>query len=149
MGKWVHFFDQWIRFISAKSCSVDFPVSKLILNKYSQLVYETVILQNQYKAIQNLNLLYKKYHCLVETEKVFGLSNQCSIVNRIGLSTIEKKFGTRVRYAYIGRLCQRLTDFYKFYEKSYEPDFIWSSTYKSDYFRDEKIFIYNSRNPKV
>jgi hypothetical protein len=32
---------------------------------------------------------------------------------------------------------QRLTDFYKFYEKSYEPDFIWSSTYKSDYFRDE------------
>jgi hypothetical protein len=52
---------------------------------------------------------------------VFGLSNQCSIVNRINLSTIEKKFGTRVRYAYIGRLCQRLTDFYKFYEKSYDP----------------------------
>jgi hypothetical protein len=73
---------------------------------------------------------------------VFGLSNQCSIVNRINLSTIEKKFGTRVRYAYIGRLCQRLTDFYKFYEKSYEPDFIWSSTYKSDYFRDEKILVF-------
>jgi hypothetical protein len=46
-----------------------------------------------------------------------------------------------VRYAYIGRLCQRLTDFYKFYEKSYEADFIWSSTYKSDYFRDEKFGI--------
>jgi hypothetical protein len=73
---------------------------------------------------------------------VFGLSNQCSIVNRINLSTIEKKFGTRVRYAYIGRLCQRLTDFYKFYEKSYEPDFIWSSTYKSDYFRDEKFLVF-------
>jgi DNA-directed RNA polymerase beta' subunit len=34
-----HFSTNWIRFISAKSCSVDFPVSKLILNKY--LVYET------------------------------------------------------------------------------------------------------------
>jgi hypothetical protein len=130
----------------AKSCSVDFPVSKLILNKYSQLVYET---STKPVAIQNLNLLYKKYHCLVETEKVFGLSNQCSIVNRINLSTIEKKFGTRVRYA-IGRLCQRLTDFYKFYEKSYEPDFIWSSTYKSDYFRDENFGISKpGRNPKV
>jgi hypothetical protein len=41
MEKWVHFFDQLDPFISAKSCSVDFPVSKLILNKYSQLVYET------------------------------------------------------------------------------------------------------------
>jgi hypothetical protein len=52
---------------------------------------------------------------------VFGLSNQCSIVNRIGLSTIEKKFGTRVRYAYIGRLCQRLTDFTNFMKNLTNP----------------------------
>jgi hypothetical protein len=79
---------------------------------------------------------------------VFGLSNQCSIVNRIGLSTIEKKFGTLLRYAYIGRLCQRLTDFYKFYE-ILRTDFIWSSTYKSDYFRDEKILVFiNPETPR-
>jgi hypothetical protein len=53
-----------------------------------------------------------------------------------------------VRYAYIGRLCQRLTDFYKFYEKSYEPDFIWSSTYKSDYFRDKKILVFINPTPR-
>jgi hypothetical protein len=99
----------------AKSCSVDSPVSKLILNTPSWFM-------KKYKASRDSKFksLYKKYHCLVETEKVFGLSNQCSIVNRINL-TIEKKFGTRVRYAYIGRLCQRLTDFYKFYENLTSP----------------------------
>jgi len=132
------FRPNWIDFISAKSCSIiDLTVSKLILNKYSQLVYET---STKPVGIHNLSLLYKKYHCLLETEKVFGLSNQCSVVNRISLSTIEKKFKIRVRYAYRGRLCQRLTDFYKFYEKSYEPDLIWSSTYKSDSFRKVKNF---------
>jgi hypothetical protein len=55
--------------------------------------------QVQSQSKFNLNL-YKKIHCLVETEKVFGLSNQCSIVNRINLSTIEKKFGTRVLCLY-------------------------------------------------
>jgi hypothetical protein len=101
----------------------------------------------QYKAScdQNLNLLYKKY-CLVETEKVFGLSNQCSIVNRIGLSTM--KFGTLcVRYAYMGRLCQRLTDFYKFM-KILRTRFYLSSTYKSDYFRDEKNLYLNPETPR-
>jgi hypothetical protein len=68
------FFDNWIRFISAKSCSVDFTVSKLILRKYSQLVYKLLsyfIKRTKPVAIQNLNLLYKKYSCLVETEGVW------------------------------------------------------------------------------
>jgi hypothetical protein len=117
MGNGYTFSTNWIRFISAKSCSVDFPVSKLILNKYSQLVYET---STKPVAIQNLNLLYKKT-LFSRDRKGVWLSNQCSIVNRINLSTIEKKFGTRVRYAYIGRLCQRLTDFYKFYENLTSP----------------------------
>jgi hypothetical protein len=68
------FRPNWIRFISAKSCSVDFPVSKLILKNTlswfinTQLFYKTV----QSQLIQNLNLLYKKIHCLVETEKCLG-----------------------------------------------------------------------------
>jgi hypothetical protein len=120
MGNGYTFSTKLIRFISAKSCSVDFPVSKLILNKYSQLVYET---STKPVAIQNLNLLYKKYHCFSRDRKGVWLSNQCSIVNRI-ISVQLRRNLELVCYAYIGRLCQRLTDFYKFYEKSYEPDFI-------------------------
>jgi hypothetical protein len=77
---------------------------------------------------------------------VFGLSNQCSIVNRIGLSTIEKKFGTLcVRYAYIGRLCQRLTDFYKFYEKSYEPILFGVQLIKATIFVTKKFLFINQK----
>jgi hypothetical protein len=72
---------------------------------------------------------------------VFGLSNQCSIVNRINLSTIEKKFGTRVRYAYIGRLCQRLTDFYKFYENLTNPILFGVQLIKATIFVT-KIFVF-------
>jgi hypothetical protein len=77
---------------------------------------------------------------------VFGLSNQCSIVNRIGLSTIEKKFEL-VCYAYIGRLCQQISTNFK---KILRTRFYLSSTYKSDYFRDENFGIYKSwSKPKV
>jgi hypothetical protein len=84
-------FRNWIRFISAKSCSVDSSF-KVDPNKYSQLVYET---STKPVAIQNLNLFYKKIP-LFSRDRKGVLSNQCSIVNRINLSTIEKKFGTRV-----------------------------------------------------
>jgi hypothetical protein len=60
MGKWVHFFDPIGSVLLAQKCSVDFPVSKLILKSLNttQLVYET---STKPVAIQNLNLLYKKY----------------------------------------------------------------------------------------
>jgi hypothetical protein len=76
----------------------------------------------QYKAScdQNLNLSIKKISLFSRDRKGVWLSNQCSIVNRIGLSTIEKKFEL-VCVMLIGRLCQRLTDFYKFYENLTNP----------------------------
>jgi DNA-directed RNA polymerase beta' subunit len=122
------FQPNWIQFISSKSCSINRPVSMLVSRQPSEFYHEK---NRQFLGVRNNNLLYKKYTCLVETEKTFGLSNQHSILKRIGLGSSLKIFKNPVPYPYQGRLCQRLTGFYKSYNQHYEPRFSNSAVYQN------------------
>ena len=125
------FRPNWIQFISSKSCSINHPVSMLIFRQSPDLNQEK---NRKFFDVENNNLLYKKYTCLVETEKAFGLSSQPSLLNRMGLWSNLKTFKDTVPSLYRGRLCQRLTGFYKSYSQHYEPLFSDSALYQTSHF---------------
>jgi hypothetical protein len=123
----------WIRFISAKSC---FSCSlKLILNKYS------VSLWNAYKASCDPNLIFYIKKTSLFSKIAFWVVNQCSIVNRIGLSTIEE-FELCALCLCRWLLWQQQIST-NFYEKILQTILFWSSTYRKT---RKKILLFMNHN---